>query len=112
MLTPGNIADINMAQPLVDAVIAPKRLLADKAYDAERFRTYLTSREIEAVIPSTASRTIPYPIDREAYKRRNVVERLFGRLKNWRRIATRYDRLARNYIAAIALAAIVSEWIV
>lgn len=47
-----------------------------------------------------------------AYRRRNQIERLFCRLKNWRRIATRYDRLARNYLAGLALAAIVSVWIV
>lgn len=99
-----------MAKPLVDAVVAPKRLLADKAYDAEHLRKYLGSRQIEAVIPSTASRTVPYPLDERAYKRRNIVERFFCKLKNWRRVATRYDRLARNYIAAIALAAIVIEW--
>ena len=109
-LTPGNVADINMARPLVDAVAAPKRLLADKAYDAEHFRNYLAGRNIEAVIPSTASRTVPYPLDEKAYKRRNIVERFFCKLKNWRRIATRYDHLARNYMAAIALAAIVIEW--
>jgi transposase len=45
-----------------------------------------------------------------AYRRRNLIERLFGRLKNWRRIATRYDRLARNYIAALALVAVTTEW--
>jgi transposase len=53
----------------------------------------------------------PYPIDRNAYRRRNVIERLFCKLKNWRRIATRYDRLAQNYIAALALAAVVIAWI-
>ncbi|MCP5432275.1 MAG: IS5 family transposase [Alphaproteobacteria bacterium] len=110
-LTPGNVADITMAKPLVDAVLAPKRLLADRAYDAEHFRSYLKSRTIKAVIPSTASRTVPYPLDETTYKRRNVVERLFCKLKNWRRIATRYDRLAQNYISAIALAAIVVAWI-
>ena len=101
-----------MAKPMMDAVQAPKRLLADKAYDAEHFRTYLAERGIEPVIPSTASRTVPYPIDTIAYRRRNVIERLFGRLKNWRRIATRYDRLARNFAAAIILVAIATEWAV
>jgi transposase len=110
-LTPGNIADITMAQPIIAAVAAPKRLIADKAYDAESFRSWLADRRIEAVIPSTASRRTPYPIDRSAYRRRNVIERLFCKLKNWRRIATRYDRLARNYMAALALAAIVIAWI-
>jgi len=101
-----------MAKPLVAAVAAPRRLIADKAYDAESFRNWLADRRIKAVIPSTASRTTPYPIDLKAYRRRNVIERLFCRLKNWRRIATRYDRLARNYVAALALAAIVTAWIV
>ncbi len=101
-----------MAPSIVAAVSAPKRLLADKAYDAESFRNWLAERHIEAVIPSTASRRTPYPIDRKAYRRRNVIERLFCKLKNWRRIATRYDRLAQNYMAAIAIAAIVTAWII
>ena len=85
-LTPGNVADISL-------------------------RTWLKTRRIKAVIPSTATRTVPYPLDRAAYRRRNLIERLFGRLKNWRRIATRYDRLARNYLAALALVAVTAEWI-
>lgn len=109
-LTPGNIADITMAIPLLDAVASPKRLLADKAYDADRFRDWLRKRRIKAVIPSTASRRTPYPIDRKAYRRRNVIERLFCKLKNWRRIATRYDRHAQNYLSGLALAAIIIEW--
>jgi transposase len=52
----------------------------------------------------------PYPLDRAAYKRRNVIERMFCRLKNWRRVATRYDRLARNYLSGLALAAIIIAW--
>jgi transposase len=110
-LAPGNVADITVAQALVAAVEAPKRLIADKAYDAEHFRNWLAQRPTKAVIPSTASRRTPYPIDRIAYRRRNVIERLFCKLKNWRRIATRYDRLARNYVAAIALAALLVAWI-
>jgi len=62
------------------------------------------------VIPSNASRTVPYPHNRAAYARRNLIERLIGRLKNWRRIATRYDRLAQNYLAAPALISAVTEW--
>jgi transposase len=53
---------------------------------------------------------VPYPLDRTAYRRRNLIERLFGRLKNWRRMATRYDRLARNYLAGLALIAVTTEW--
>lgn len=99
-----------MAVPLLERVAPPRRLIADKAYDADRLRRWLAERRVTAVIPSTASRYKPYPLNRRAYRRRNQVERLFCRLKNWRRIATRYDRLARNYLAGLALAAIVSEW--
>lgn len=110
-LTPGNVADISMAIPLLEASAPSRRLIADKAYDADRLRRWLEERRIKAVIPSTASRNTPYPLDRRAYRRRNVIERFFCRLKNWRRIATRYDRLAANYLAAIALVAAVTEWV-
>lgn len=99
-----------MAIPLLSAVIKPKRLLADKAYDADSLRNWLKRQKIKAVIPSTASRRTPYPLDQKVYRRRNVIERLFCRLKNWRRIATRYDRHAQNYISGLALAAIICNW--
>ena len=62
------------------------------------------------MIPSSARRTRACPLDRQAYKRRNLIERMFCRMKDWRRIATRYDRLADNYLAAIALVATVTFW--
>jgi transposase len=65
----------------------------------------------EVVIPSTASRRKPYPLNRAAYKRRNVIERMFCRMKDWRRIATRYDRLARNFLSAIALVTTACFWL-
>ena len=65
----------------------------------------------EAVIPSIARRTLPIPYDRQAYRRRNLIERMFGRLKDFRRIATRYDKLARNFLAAIVIAATLTWWI-
>ena len=99
-----------MAIPIMEGLPCPKRLLADKAYDADKFRGWLKKRRIKAVIPSNATRNKPYPLDRGAYRRRNVIERMFGRLKNWRRIATRYDRLARNYLAALALVSVVIAW--
>jgi transposase len=109
-LTPGNVADITMALPLLQAVVPPKRLIADKAYDAQTLRDWLKSRRVIATIPSTATRTVPYKHSRIAYRRRNRIERLFGHLKNWRRVATRYDRLACNYLAAIALVSCVIAW--
>ena len=99
-----------MALPLLGAVTTPKRLIGDKAYDVDSLRRWLKQRRIKAVIPSSANRTVPYPLDRTVYRRRNLIERLFCRLMNWRRIATRYDRLARNYLAGLALIAVTTEW--
>ncbi len=109
--TPGNVADISMAVPLLSVAAPARRLIADKAYDADSLRGWLTDRRIKAVIPSTAARRTPYPLNRRIYRRRNVIERLFCRLKNWRRIATQYDRHASNYLAGLALVAAVAEWI-
>ncbi len=91
--------------------IRPKRLIADRGYDANSLRRWLKVRRIRAVIPSRTTRTKPFGLDRKAYKRRNRIERLFARLKNWRRIATRYDRLARNYLATLAIVSAVIAWI-
>lgn len=109
-LTPGNVADISVARDLLDTLAPPRRLLADKAYDADSLRNWLKARRVQAVIPSNATRRTPYPLDRTAYKRRNLIERMFCRLKDWRRIATRYDRTARNFLSAVALAATLSFW--
>ena len=57
------------------------------------------------------TRRTPYPLDQMSYRRRNVIERMFCKLKNWRRIATRYDRKAQNYLSGLALAAIICQWI-
>lgn len=99
-----------MALPLLQAVTPTKRLIADKAYDAQSLRDWLKGQRIIATIPSTKTRTVPYPLSRKV-NRRNRIERLFGHLKNWRRVATRYDRMARNYLAAIALTACLVAWI-
>jgi len=110
-LTPGNIADITMAMPLLVQIKPARRLIADKAYDADRLRDFLGRQGIEAVIPGRAARNVVYPLNRAAYRRRNIIERMFGWLKNWKRIATRYDRLAVNFLAAIALVATVTQWL-
>jgi transposase len=102
-LTPGNVADITRALPLLRAVVPPKRLIADKAYDAQSLRDWLKCHRVIATIPSAATRTVPDKHSRSAYRRRNRIERLFGHSKNWRRIATRYDRLACSDLAAVAL---------
>ncbi len=106
-LSPGNHADISEAPPLLDKCPAPARLLADKGYDANSLRDRLAATETEAVIPSTRSRKIAIPYDAEAYRGRNHIERAFCRLKDCRRIATRYDKLAINFASAVAIAAVI-----
>jgi transposase len=110
-LTQGQRADIKGAVALSGALPPVKYLLADKAYDAGYFRGFLLSRNIEPVIPAKSNRKIHIPHDRERYKHRNVVERMFGRIKDWRRVATRYDKLARNFFAAVCLASLLCFWI-
>jgi len=90
---------------------APRECLADAAYDSDAFRTLLTQRGCLPVIPNNPTRKRHHPFDRQAYRRRNLVERCFSRLKDWRRIATRYDKLATNFAAAVAIAAAVIYWL-
>ena len=86
-------------------------LLADKAYDADHWRSWLRQRHIQPVIPNKSNRKKPYAFDRNRYRNRNVIERMFGRLKDFRRIATRYDKNAHNFMAGLCLAALVCYWI-
>ena len=81
----------------------PGRLVADRAYDAKSLRNWLAEHGTEAVIPPNPTRKHPHSYDAEAYKGRNLIERMFCRLKDFRRIATRYDKLARNFLAATNL---------
>ena len=105
------MADISVAPQLVSALPASVLLIGDMGYDANSFRELLEERSTTAVIPSTASRKQPFPLDRKIYRQRNVIERMFGRLKDFRRVATRYDKLARNYLAGLCLGAAVTYWI-
>ena len=70
----------------------------------------LKQRSIEAVIPSSARRKPPIAHDWQAYRQRNLIERMFARVKDFQRIATRYDKLARNFLAGVLLAAAVIRW--
>jgi transposase len=110
LLTPGNVADITAAHELTASLPSKGCLLADTAYDATKLRQDLAFRGIGTVIPTNPTRKYQWPIDRQLYKQRNLVERMFNRLKDYRRIATRYDKLARNFSSAIALVAIVIWW--
>jgi len=111
MLTAGNINDISVAAALLDRAGPVRRLIADKGYDANHLRRLLAERQAEAVIPSTTSRANPIPYDTLAYKDRNRIERMWCRIKDWRRVATRYDKLAQNYLSGAYLAAALACWI-
>jgi transposase len=91
--------------------LPPARLcVADMGYDSDALRQLLIDRGTLPVIPNNPTRKRLHPFDAETYKLRNLIERANGRLKDWRRIATRYDKLARNFAAAVALAAIIIWW--
>ena len=83
--------------------VEPEAFLADKAYDADALIEKLESRGIVPVIPSKANRVAPRDTDFALYRERNLVERFFGKLKQYRAIATRYDKLANTFLAAVAL---------
>ena len=83
-----------------------KRMLGDKAYDSAELREDLHERGTKPVIPNRSNRKQPFRFSKRLYKLRWRIEAAFNRLKDFRRIATRYDRLARNYLASVCLAAI------
>lgn len=111
LLSPGNAHDVVMAPALVAAAGPITKLIADKAYDTNPLRALLSERAIEPVIPSIRRRKPLLPYDPRAYRERNLIERMFCRLKDFRRIATRYDKLARNFLAGVMLAAALIWWI-
>jgi len=86
-------------------------LVADRAYDANSLRQLLAEQRTKAVIPSTANRKQPIPYNKTIYRQRNLIERMFARLKDFRRVATRYDKLARNFLAGALIAAAVVWWL-
>jgi transposase len=94
LLSEGQMSDYKGAALMIDAFPKAAALLGDKGYDADWFRTALADRGIAACIPSKANRNVPIPHDTVLYRRRHKIENMFGRLKDWRRTHTRYDRCA------------------
>ena len=88
-----------------------KHILGDKAYDGAELREALQDRGTKPVIPNRRCRKQPFRFNKRLYKARWLIENAFNRLKDFRRIATRYDRLARNYLASVCLAAALVWWI-
>jgi transposase len=111
LLTGGQAHDCPVARRLIDRVEPAERLLGDKAYDGNELREKLDRRGTKPVIPNRTSRKCPFPFSKHLYKMRWRIESAFNKLKDFRRIATRYDKLARNYLASVCLAAALVWWI-
>jgi transposase len=87
--------------------LRPRRLVGDKGYSSRKFRSFLRQRGIRITIPHRCNEVRTGPFDKAIYRLRNRVERFINRLKQFRRVATRYEKRARNYLAMVTLAAIV-----
>ena len=111
LVTAGNVHDVKPAPALIGTLPPSAELVADKAYDSQPLRDWITSRGTAPVIPPRKNSRRPHPYNKAAYRARNVIERMFRRLKDWRRIATRYDRNLHTFLSAIALAAAVTWWL-
>jgi len=103
-LTAGQVGDAPQAQPLVEGLSA-EVVMADAAYDSDAFRTTIATKGAQAVIPNNPSRAKKYPLNKPLYAERHLIECCFSKLKQFRRVATRYEKTARNYFAVVAIAA-------
>jgi transposase len=107
VITPGQAHDVTAYPALMgDLDDDPEQMLADKGYDSDAVREDIEKRGGEAMIPTRASRTVQHSIDKAIYALRNRIERYFNRIKNSRRVATRYDKLVESFAAFVLLATI------
>lgn len=106
MLTPGQANDAPVAAALLEDLVAGATLIADRAYDTNAIRVLAAERGAWANIPPRSIRKGGFSFSTWVYRQRNLVERFFNRLKQFRGLATRYDRRPENYLAALKLAAI------
>jgi len=111
LLSEGQMSDYKGAALMLDALPPAKTLLGDRGYDAGWFRNALKARGITACIPSKINHKISITHDRSLYRQRHKIENMFGKLKDWRRFHTRYDRCAHTFFSAICIAATVIFWI-
>ena len=104
VLTAGQKGDAPQADALIGGLAADV-VMADAAYDSDRLRQAIADKGAIAVIPNNPSRTRKYPIDKHLYAERHLIECCFSKLKQFRRVATRYEKTAQNYLAVVTLAA-------
>ena len=105
VLTPGQAADVTQAETLIEGVPF-EVVIADRGYDSQAVVDAVEAKGGEAVIPTQKNRKVQRDIDRERYRDRNLVERFWARMKHYRRVATRYEKTARNFLAIIHVASI------
>ena len=111
MLSEGQMSDHKGARLMIDALPMADTLIGDRGYDSDWFRKALTSKGITPCIPPTKNRKKPIDYDKTLYRQRHKVENMFAKLKDWRRIATRYDRCAHTFFSAICIAATVAFYL-
>src|SRR5947209_14871476 len=111
LLTGGEAHDCPVAERLICRVKPSKRIIGDKAYDSAELRAQLDERGTNPIIPNRCNRKQPFTFSKRLYKLRWRIESAFNRLKDFRRIASRYDRLARNYLTFVCLAAALVLWV-
>ena len=109
LLSEGQMSDHKGAFMLLPSLPGAKELLGDKGYDSDWFRQALADRGIAPCIPPRSNRKVQYAYDKALYRQRHKIENVFGRLKDWRRVATRYDRCAHTFMSAICIAATASS---
>jgi transposase len=105
-LTAGQKGDAPQAEALIENLPADF-VLADTAYDSDRLRSAIADKGAVAVIPNNPSRALKHPMDKHLYAQRHLIECCFSKLKQFRRVATRFEKTARNYNAIVTIAAIV-----
>ena len=111
LLSEGQMSDYKGAFLLLDALPKAKELLGDKGYDSNWLRAALIERGITPCIPPRSNRKVQIEYDKQLYRQRHKIENVFGRIKDWRRVATRYDRCAHTFMSAICIAATVCYWL-
>jgi transposase len=110
-LTAGQRSDDIGARALLDGLPSAENLLADRGYDADWYRDALEGKGIKPCIPWRKGRTVAIPLEKARYRKRHKTENSFARLKDWRRVATRYDRCPKVFLSASALATVVMFWL-
>ncbi len=111
LLTLGNVHDVKAAPALLDQLKGAKYILSDKGYAPDHLRALIRKQSARPAIPGKANRKRKTPLDKARYKSRHLVENAFYRLTDFRLVATRYDKLARNFLSAPALATVLAFWV-